>query len=135
MVPFAERLERLKQDLAPLLQRRMIFLLNPKDTAILEAVVAWTVVPAKDTGPIQVAAEATLDDLWAAAEPDILAYATALGCTVSQALPRFNQLKSLNIICPDGSVADQAITIINVYINTQINGMRARNAKNAEAAE
>ena len=113
----------------------MIFLLNPKDTAILEAVVAWTVVPAKDIRAIQVAEDATLDDLWAAAEPDILSYATALGCTVSQALPRFNQLKSLNIIYPDGSVADQAITIINVYINTQINGLRARNAKNAEAAE
>ncbi|MBO4620675.1 MAG: hypothetical protein J5654_11275 [Victivallales bacterium] len=135
MVPFAERLEHIKEGLAPLLQRRMIFLLNPKDTAILEAVVAWTVVPAKDITELQVAEDATLEDLWAAAEPDILAYATALGCTVSQALPRFNQLKSLNIIYPDGSVADQAITIINVYINTQINGLRAQNAKNASAAE
>lgn len=135
MIPFAERLAQIKEEMHPLLQRRMIFLLNPKDTAILEAVVAWTVVPAKDTAGIQVDENATLDDLWAAADPDILGFATALGCPVPQALPRLNQLRSLGIIYPDGSVADQAITIINVYINTQINGLRAKNAKNAEAAE
>ena len=27
------------------------------------------------------------------------------------------------------------VDVINVYINTQINGLRAKNAKNAEAAE
>ena len=124
MKAFRQRLEELKKELEPFLQPRMIFLLNPKDTKILEAIVAWTVVPKHNIDLIQVDDDATLEDLWKMIEPDIMSFSVALGCTMIQALPRFEQLKALSIIYPDGTVADLANSIANVYIKNQVENLK-----------
>ena len=124
MKSFRQRLEELKKELESSLQSRMNFLLNPKDTKILEAIVAWTVIPKQDIDLIQVDDQASLNDLWKVIEPDILAFSVALGCSMIQALPRFEQLKALEIIYPDGSVADLANSITNVYIKNQVDNLK-----------
>lgn len=129
MKTLPERLSELKAELAPSLQSRMIFLLNPKDTKILEAVIAWTVVPKKDLYLIQVQDHATMKELWDASEPDVMSFATALGCNMIQALPRLEQLKALSIIYPDGSIDEMANSIVNVYIKSQVKNLK-RKSKN-----
>jgi len=121
MKTLQDRLAELKEELAPQMQSRMIFLLNPKDVKPLEAIVAWTAIPKTDVRNIQVDDNATMIDLWKAAPPDILAYSTALGCNLRQAQNRLSQLQQLNIIYPDGSVAENAITLVKIYINNQVN--------------
>lgn len=129
MIPFPNRLEQLKEALQPLLKGRMIFLLNPKDTKILEAIIAWTVMPKQDVSRILVEENATMHDLWSAVEVNEFLYATCLGCTVQQALPRLNQLRELNLIYPDGTVAEMAMSIINVYIATSVGELQQKRRK------
>ncbi len=111
------------------MQSRMIFLLNPKDTKPLEAIVAWTVVPRADVDDIRVADDASMSDLWDAAPPDVVSYSTALGCSLRQAQQRLSQLQQLDIVYPDGSVADSAMTLIKIYINNQIYKINAETEK------
>ncbi len=124
--PFLERLEELKAALQPALQSRLIFMMNPKDLKFLEAVIAWTVVPKRDLSRLSVPADATLEDLWSLAEPDVFAFATALGSTVKDALPRLNQLKILEIIYPDGSIYEKVIALANVYMKGQLNALQKK---------
>lgn len=111
------------------MQSRMIFLLNPKDTKPLEAIVAWTAIPKTDCHGIQVDDDASMVDLWRIVPPDILSFATALGCNLRQAQNRLAQLQQLNIIYPDGSVAEKAITLIKIYINNQVNKINSETKK------
>lgn len=120
MKTFYDRLEELKAECQKDLQSRMVFLMNPKDTKILEAIVAWTAMPKRDFSMIHVQDDAPMTDLWKMAEPDIFTFATALGCTVIQATPRLDQLKALGIIYPDGTVADLATSITNIYIKGRV---------------
>lgn len=129
MKNLSDRLDELKNDLEPYLQSRMIFLLNPKDTKILEAVVAWTVLPKPDVSTIIVEDNASMETLWDIVKPDIFRFATILGCNVQSALPRLNQLKELSIIYPDGSVANIAMTLANVYIKNQVGKIQPKEKK------
>lgn len=124
MKDFKQRLDELKKELEPSLQSRMIFLLNPKDTKILEAIIAWTVVPKKNFDLVQVQDDAKMEDLWALIEPDMISFSIVLGCSMIQAIPRFEQLKALSIIYPDGTVADLASSITNVYIKNQVDNLK-----------
>ena len=120
MKSFLDRLAELKAELRPVLQSRMVFLINPKETKTLEAVVAWTVQPKRDLDGIEVEDNATMRDLWKIADPDMFAYSTALGVPVKDAIKRLAQLQSLDIIYPDGSVAELAMNLVNVYIKNQV---------------
>ena len=120
MKSLQQRLEELKNELEPHMQSRVIFLLNPKDTKLIEAVVAWTALPKPEVSTIFVDDDATMEELWEAVEPDAFNYAILLGTSVQNALPRMKQLKGLGIIYPDGSVASYASSIVNVYIKNQI---------------
>jgi len=120
MKSLRQRLDELKNELEPYIQSRMIFLLNPKDTKPMEAVVAWAAMPKPDVSTVFVDDEAPMEELWRVVEPDIFTFATLLGTTVQQALPRFNQLKGLGVVYPDGSVAQYAAAIVNVYIKNQV---------------
>ena len=123
---FNERLDELKAELMPLLQSRMIFLLNPKDTKTLESIVAWSVLPKVDRSNIEVRDDATMKDLWDIADVDAYGFSIALGCRMTEALPRLEQLKQLNLIYPDGSVAELAMTIVNVYIKNRVKEIQGK---------
>ena len=129
MKPFLDRLEELKEDLEKEIQNKMIFLLNPKDTKILEAIIAWTSLKKKDFSLIQVQDDANMEDLWDIADPDIMQFSIALGCPILQANPRLEQLKALGIIYPDGSIPDLASSIITVYIKGQVGELKNKSTK------
>ena len=132
MKTLPERLSELKEEMAPSLQSRMIFLLNPKDTKILEAIIAWTVVPKKNLNLIQVNDNATMEDLWEVSNPDIMSFSIALGCSMVQALPRLEQLKALSIIYPDGSIDEMASSIVNIYIKSQVKDLQRKSKSNED---
>ena len=132
MKTLPERLSELKDEMAPSLQSRMIFLLNPKDTKILEAIIAWTVVPKKNLNLIQVNDNATMEDLWEVSNPDIMSFSIALGCSMMQALPRLEQLKALSIIYPDGSIDEMASSIVNIYIKSQVKDLQRKSKSNED---
>lgn len=132
MKTLPERLSELKEEMAPSLQSRMIFLLNPKDTKILEAIIAWTVVPKKNLNLIQVNDNATMEDLWEVSNPDIMSFSVALGCSMVQALPRLEQLKALSIIYPDGSIDEMASSIVNIYIKSQVKDLQRKSKSNED---
>ena len=132
MKTLPERLSELKEEMAPALQSRMIFLLNPKDTKILEAIIAWTVVPKKNLNLIQVNDNATMEDLWEVSNPDIMSFSVALGCSMVQALPRLEQLKALSIIYPDGSIDEMASSIVNIYIKSQVKDLQRKSKSNED---
>ena len=132
MKTLPERLSELKEEMAPSLQSRMIFLLNPKDTKILEAIIAWTVVPKKNLNLIQVNDNATMEDLWEVSNPDIMSFSIALGCSMMQALPRLEQLKALSIIYPDGSIDEMASSIVNIYIKSQVKDLQRKSKSNED---
>ena len=121
-----DRLEQLKAELKPVIQSRMIFLLNPKDIKPLESVVAWSALPKTDLSDVEVSENASMDELWKKANPDIFAFATALGCKMSDATSRLEQLKQLDIIYPDGSVSELAMSIVNVYIKNRVSEIRGK---------
>ena len=110
----------------------MIFLLNPKDTKILEAIIAWTVVPKKNLNLIQVNDNATMEDLWEVSNPDIMSFSVALGCSMMQALPRLEQLKALSIVYPDGSIDEMASSIVNIYIKSQVKDLQRKSKSNED---
>ena len=132
MKTLPERLSELKEEMAPSLQSRMIFLLNPKDTEILEAIIAWTVVPKKNLNLIQVNDDATMEDLWEVSNPDIMSFSVALGCSMMQALPRLEQLKALSIVYPDGSIDEMASSIVNIYIKSQVKDLQRKSKSNED---
>lgn len=132
MKTLPERLSELKEEMAPSLQSRMIFLLNPKDTKILEAIIAWTVVPKKNLNLIQVNDDATMEDLWEVSNPDIMSFSVALGCSMMQALPRLEQLKALSIVYPDGSIDEMASSIVNIYIKSQVKDLQRKSKSNED---
>ena len=132
MKTLPERLSELKEEMAPSLQSRMIFLLNPKDTKILEAIIAWTVVPKKNLNLIQVNDDATMEDLWEVSNPDIMSFSVALGCSMVQALPRLEQLKALSIVYPDGSIDEMASSIVNIYIKSQVKDLQRKSKSNED---
>lgn len=122
---FEERLKVLKEELEPVLQSRMIFLLNPKDTKTLEAIVAWSAMKS-DFPDVDVPDNATMEDLWALFDVDMTVYATVLGCKLQEAVPRFSQLKGLNLIYPFGEVCELAKSIVGAYIKQQVDKIRPK---------
>ena len=125
MKSFEERLNELKSDLKSVLQSRMIFLLNPKDHRTLEAVIAWTAMPKQDFSDVYVNDNASMKDLWKFSNPDVMLYATALCCPLKEAIQKMKQLQELDIIYPDGSISDLALSIINVYISEKVSKMQS----------
>lgn len=124
--PFLQRLEEIKAELQPRLQSRLIFMMNPKDTRFLESVIAWTVIPKRNLEDMVVEDDATLKDLWEMAEPNMFAFATALGVTIKDAIPRLGQLKTLEIIYPDGTIYDKVIALANIYVKGQLNALQKK---------
>lgn len=127
MKKFADRCREIREQGQQSLQSRMIFLLG-KDTRVLEAIVAWTSLDIK-LPDIMVEDDASIQDLWRACEPDMVAFSTALGCPMTEALPRFSQLVQLGIVYPDGTAADLAMSIVNTYITVQVGDLRKRRDK------
>lgn len=124
MKRFEDRLGELKEENEKGLQPRMVFLLNPKNPRVLEAVIAWTASVVNDFNGIEVEDDCPMEELWKAAEPDMVRFATALGEKLAPAIERFNQLKTLGIIYPDGTVSELASSIVNAYMKKQIENLK-----------
>lgn len=124
MKKFKERLDELKAEVEPQLESRIIFLLNPKDTTTMEAVIAWNV--GEHEIDCEVQDDATMDELWEICPPDLTGFTTALNVKPMEALARFEQLRKLGIIYPDGSVASLAKKVAGLYIRTQVTIMETK---------
>ncbi len=124
MKRFEDRLRELKEENEKGLQPRMVFLLNPKNPGVLEAVIAWTASVADDFDDAEVEDDCPMEGLWKVAEPDMMRFATALGVKLAEAIERFNQLKTLGIIYPDGTISELASSIVNAYMKKQIENLK-----------
>ena len=114
------RLEQIKiQDKATSSQK-MIFLLNPKDTRVYEALVAWKSIVVDFLEEQEVDDNATIDALWDLSSSNIKEFAITIGDTVQDAIPRLRQLKNLRLIYPDGSINEQARVIVSMYIKKKV---------------
>ena len=122
MKPFADRLREIKEELQKDSNEKMIFLLNPKETKILEAIIAWQSMRIKISPSLLVEDTATLEDLWEMMDDniDLQNFSVTLGCRASDALTRLRQLKNLSLIFPDGSVNSTALVLIKIYIKKQL---------------
>ena len=112
----------LKEELQKDSNEKMIFLLNPKETKILEAIIAWQSMRIKISPSLLVEDTATLEDLWEMMDDniDLQNFSVTLGCRASDALTRLRQLKNLSLIFPDGSVNSTALVLIKIYIKKQL---------------
>ena len=121
MKKFRERLDELKAEMEIQLESRIIFLLNPKDTTTLEAVIAWNV--GEHEVDCEVPDDAPMEYLWEICPADLSVFTATLNVKPVQAMARFEQLRRLGIIYPDGSVASLAKKVAGLYIRSQVKTM------------
>lgn len=120
------RLEQIKQEDKKNSVDKMIFLLNPKDTKILQSLVAWKNIKTTWNPEQNVLENCDIKFLWELTEINIRDYAITLGCTVQQALLRLKQLRNLSLIYPDGTINQTARILVNNYIKNKINELTGR---------
>lgn len=118
------RLEQIKQMDKSTSSEKMIFLLNPKDTRVYEALIAWKSIHVGFDGNKEVDDNITIDGLWDMCEMDLREFAITVGDKVQDAIPRLKQLKNLHLIYPDGSINQNARIIISMYIKKKIMEVR-----------
>lgn len=128
MKKFSERLDELKAELEPEIEKRIIVLLDTRNSKPLEAVIAWNV--GEHVIDVDVPDDATMEDLWNLAEPDLYSYAIALNVNIVEAMSRYQQLKQLGIIYPDGSIATIAKKLAQLYIRKQVTIMEREIKRN-----
>ena len=116
-----DRILEIKEQDEQQTQQTMIFLLNPKDKRVLQSLAAWKNVKINFQKQVEVSEESTLEQLWELVQNfNIRDFATTLGCTTQQALPRLRQLKNLRLIYPDGSINRFANMFLKNYIKRKI---------------
>lgn len=124
MITSKIRLEQIKIDDKSTSSQRMIFLLNPRDTSVLQALVAWKTLKVKFDSELLVQQDTQIQKLWQLVDFDIKEFSVTLGCTVSQALPRLKQLKNLSLIYPDGTINQNARVLVNMFIRKKLKEVR-----------
>lgn len=118
------RLEQIKQLDKATSSEKMIFLLNPKDTRVYEALVAWKTIHVEFNGEKDINDNMSIEGLWDMCQMDIREFAVTVGDKVQDALPRLKQLKNLHLIYPDGSINENARIIVSMYIKKKIMEVR-----------
>lgn len=118
------RLEQIKQMDKATSSEKMIFLLNPKDTRVYEALVAWKTIRVEFDGEKDIDDNTSIEGLWDMCQMDIREFAVTVGDKVQDALPRLKQLKNLHLIYPDGSINENARIIVSMYIKKKIMEVR-----------
>jgi len=117
---FKDRLEKLKNSLKDSSQEKLIFLMNPKDTRVMEGLVAWKNMRIAYDPNLEVNEDASIDDLWRLVSFSNKDYAVCLGVSVSLSLPRFRQLKQMNMVFPDGSIDEMCYKLMMTYLKRQV---------------
>lgn len=117
---FKDRLEKLKNSLKDSSQEKLIFLMNPKDTRVMEGLVAWKNMKIEFDPYIDVSDDASIEDLWRLVSFSNKEYAVCLGVSVSDSLPRFRQLKQMSMIFPDGSIDEMCYKLMMTYLKRQL---------------
>lgn len=101
---------------------KFVFLTNPKNISLMEALVAWTCINCNFQEGAEVADDANVDELWGLCNVNTKAFADTAGITVTEALSKIRQLKNLGIIYPDGTCSCKAISLVKVYVKGKIEG-------------
>lgn len=114
------RLEQIKQQDKATSSQKMIFLLNPKDTRVYQALVAWKSITVMFEEDAEVDDNASIEQLWELSASNLKQFAITIGDTVQDAIPRLRQLKNLHLIYPDGSINEQARILVSMYIKKKI---------------
>lgn len=124
MIRSIQRLQIIKLQQKAKSSQKMIFLLNPKDTRILQALVAWRSINMIFDKEALIQEDATIEALWELNQFSVREYAITLGCTVQDALPRLKQLKNLSLIYPDGTINQNARVLVNMHIKKKLSQVR-----------
>lgn len=118
---FIDRLEEIKTELSGTSRERLVFMINPKDTRIIEGLVAWKNTKVMYDEDLVVLGSTTLDELWEMVQYSMKDFATCLGITVTKSLKRFRQLRQLNMIFPDGTIDEVCHSLMTAHLKQQLN--------------
>ena len=119
-----DRLRKLKeeQETSTTLEK-FVSLTNPKNVALMEALVAWTCIDTHFESEAEVLPTATMDDLWQLTNMNPLDFADTAGLGVKQGIDKIKQLKNLSLIFPDGTALSKAMSIVKFYVRGKIEGL------------
>lgn len=118
------RLEQLKaQYEQEITSDRFVALTNPKNTALMEALVAWTCIDVSFDDNILVDENADLKELWQCSKFDTREFADTAGLDVQSALTKFRQMCNLKLIYPDGTANSKAISIVKIYVKGKVENL------------
>ena len=120
------RLQQIKQFDKSTSSEKMIFLLNPKDTRVLQALIAWKSTKTQFDKNAMVQQSCTIQQLWGCVDVNVREYSITLGCTVQEGITRLKQLKNLSLIYPDGTINENARLIVSMYIRKKLNDVRGQ---------
>lgn len=116
-----DRLRQLKEEAQATTKSQMfISLTNSKNIQLMETLVAWTCTNVKFDGEKEVPPDTSLSDLWKLNTLDTRQFAGAAGISITDAIAKIRQLKSLNLIFPDGTALSKAISIVRLYVRSKI---------------
>ena len=119
-----DRLGRLKQEREESVTiEKFVSLTNPKNVALMEALVAWTCIDTHFEGETEVEPTATMDDLWQLTNVSPRDFSDTAGLPLKQGIEKMKQLKNLSLIFPDGTALSKATSIIKVYVKGKIEGL------------
>ena len=126
MISANMRLQQIKQFDKSTSSEKMIFLLNPKDTRVLQALIAWKSTKTQFDKNAMVQQSCTIQQLWGCVDVNVREYSITLGCTVQEGITRLKQLKNLSLIYPDGTINENARLIVSMYIRKKLNDVRGQ---------
>ena len=119
-----DRLDELKAEAEDgVTSERFVFLLNPKNVQLMEAMVAWTSCGVSFDSGADVPDGASMDGLWKLCHVDMQTLADTAGITVNSAIMRLRQLRNLGLIFPDGTAVSKGIGLVKVYVSRKVEGM------------
>lgn len=119
-----DRLRKLKEEHeASVTIEKFVSLTNPKNVALMEALVAWTCIDTHFATEMEVEPTATMDDLWQLTNVSPRDFADTAGLSLKQGIEKMKQLKNLSLIFPDGTALTKATSIIKVYVKGKIEGL------------
>lgn len=106
---------------------KLIFLLNPKDTKVLEALIAWTSIDVKfDVKLEKPNGMEDWDFLWNCSEFDLIGYSITLGVDKTTAKNRLMQLKNLKLVYPDGTLNEYAEALVKSHIKKCLSKVKVK---------
>lgn len=99
---------------------RFVSLTNPKNTVLMEAVVAWTRCHVKFDGDSEVDDDATMEDMWLLSHLDTREFANTVGLGITDALAKMKQMINLELVYPDGTASPKALSIVKMYVKGKL---------------